>query len=123
MYHDNFEHVISNQLTSAENSISLPNWQWYDGYNDRFAICRPHAARVYTNRINLIADYLGKTGGPLPAERFLAFNLHKEKSRLNFFALRASRVRANGEQVKEDFKLASISKRTKRFLSKYFFDI
>jgi hypothetical protein len=120
MYHDDFTEIINKQLKSSPKSITLPNWQWYGGYNDRFAVCGPVAGSAYTNRINLIPEYLKKTGGPLPAERFLAFNLHKMKLNLDFCNLRASRVRANGEQVKENFKTVSISKRTKRFLSRYF---
>jgi len=120
MYHDDFTEIINKQLKSSPKSITLPNWQWYGGYNDRFAVCGPVAGSAYTNRINLIPEYLKKTGGPLPAERFLAFNLHKMKLNLDFCNLRASRMRANGEQVKENFKTVSISKRTKRFLSRYF---
>lgn len=120
LYHNSFYSVLVDQLKSPSNSLTLPNWQWFGGYNDRFAICRPDAGIVYTNRIDLISEYLQRTGGPLPAERFLRFNLHKNKVALNFCDLTASRVRANGEKVEENFNQISFTKRIKRYFQKYF---
>jgi hypothetical protein len=119
MYYDDFSEVITKQLNSPSNSISIPNWQWYGGYNDRFSVCGPDAGHAYTNRIDLIPEYLKKTGGPLPAERFLRFNLHKKKIVLNFCTITASRIRVNGVIVKENFSEPSFSKLLKRFIQRY----
>jgi hypothetical protein len=100
-------------------SISLPNWQWYGGYNDRFAICGSDSYLGYTNRINLISEYLKKKSGPLPAERFLKYSMHKRNISLKFCTLRASRVRANGLTVAENFNPASLGKRLRRSIQKY----
>ena len=119
-YHDSFASVIDKQLKSSPTKITIPDWQWYGGYNDRFAICGLDAGRIYSNRIDLIPDYLNKTGGPLPAERFLRFNLHKARISVKTCALRASRTRVNGKIIEENFKPASLGKHIKRALLKYF---
>ena len=119
-YYDNFAAVITKQLKFASTKITIPDWQWYGGYNDRFAICGLDAGRIYSNRIDLIPDYLNKTGGPLPAERFLRFNLHKARITVKACSLRASRTRANGKVIEENFKPASLGKHIKRALLKYF---
>jgi hypothetical protein len=120
MYHDNFYQVLKDQLKSPSNSLTIPNWQWFGGYNDRFAVCGPVAGFAYANRKDLIKNYLNKTGGPLPAERFLRFNLHKGRISVKTCSLRASRTRANGTAVDEDFNAASLGKYIKRALTKYF---
>ena len=119
-YQNDFSQVLIDQLKSPSNSLTLPNWQWFGGYNDRFAVCGPAAGYAYTNRKDLIKDYLKRTGGPLPAERFLRFNLHKGNISVKTCSLRASRTRANGIAVEEDFTAAALGKYIKRALTKYF---
>ena len=46
-YHDSFASVIDKQLKSSPTKITIPDWQWYGGYNDRFAICGLDAGRIY----------------------------------------------------------------------------
>ena len=119
-YHDNFAKVIAKHVGSSSTKLTIPDWQWYGGYNDRFAVCGRDAGRIYSNRIELISDYLDKTGGPLPAERFLRFNLHKARISVKACSLRASRTRVNGKIIEENFKPASLGKHIKRALLKYF---
>ena len=119
-YHDSFASVIDKQLKSSPTKITIPDWQWYGGYNDRFAVCGLESGRIYSNRIDLIPEYLNKTGGPLPAERFLRFNLHKAKISVRACSLRASRTRVNGKVIEENFKPASLGKHIKRAVQKYF---
>jgi hypothetical protein len=83
-------------------------------------VCGPVAGYAYANRKDLIKNYLKKTGGPLPAERFLRFILHKGRISVKTCSLRACRTRANGIAVDEDFNAASLGKYIKRALLKYF---
>jgi len=110
MYHDSFYQVIKRNIGHRWLEINVPDWQWYGGINDRFAICGSPAARIYSQRIALIPNYLRDSGGPLPAERFLRYALNQYGVYPRSAALRASRVRSTGEIVKENFKTISIGK-------------
>ena len=120
-YHDSLKTVIYEHTKQPSARISLPIWQWYGGYNDRFAVCGRLSFKSYTNRLDFVATYLHKTGGPLPAERFLKFSLHQQGIQPDAFSLRASRVRANGKIVEENFKPASLMKKLRRKIDFYFF--
>ena len=120
-YHDSLGEAVAKHLQLPADALSLPNWQWYGGYNDRMAICGTSASSVYTNRLNVIPRYLEKTGGPLPAERFLKFCLHDKGILPEEISIRASRVRANGKIVDENFAIASMGKRLRRLLDFYLF--
>ena len=122
-YHDSLGEAISRHLQLPADVLSLPNWQWYGGYNDRIAVCGALAGNVYTNRLNVIPRYLEKTGGPLPAERFLKFCLHDKGILPKEIPIRASRVRANGKVVEENFAIASVGKRLRRLLDFYLFRV
>lgn len=122
-YLDSFYDQINYHLSSSPKKITIPDWQWYGGYNDRFCICGPIAAKIYSNRINVIPDYLSTTGGPLPAERFLRYCLHLNSIFPNWSKLRARRVRSHGYALLENFKSASPRKKLVRrfeFLFKNF---
>ena len=119
LYHDNLKATISAHLRLPPTALSLPNWQWYGGYNDRLAVCGIEACSAYTNRITLIKSYLNKTGGPLPAERFLKFSLHECGIFPHMISARASRVRANGKMVEENFSGVSVGKRLRRIVDFY----
>ena len=120
-YHDSLGKIMSQHLQLLPTALSLPNWQWYGGYNDRMAVCNATACGIYTNRIDLISTYLERTGGPLPAERFLKFCLHEQGILPVTMPVFASRVRANGKVVHENFEKASMGKRLRRVLDFYVF--
>ncbi len=119
-YHDSLGPTIQRHLRSLPTALSLPDWQWYGGYNDRMAVGGSVAYRVCTNRLDMVPSYLQKTGGPLPAERFLKFCLHEQGIRPLPMSVRASRVRANGNVVDENFGKTSIGKRLRRTLDFYY---
>ena len=119
-YQDNFRKVISAQIRRGPKAITIPDWQWYGGYNDRVAICGRDAFKAYTNRIDNIPAYLAKTGGPLPAERFLRFSLHLHGILPVGVPLRARRTRANGYMLLEEFRRASLGKKINRMADNYF---
>ncbi len=118
-YHDSLKEAIATHLELPASALSLPNWQWYGGYNDRLAVCGIVACNIYTNRLDRVRHYLEKTGGPLPAERFLKFCLHEKGILPIKIAVHASRVRANGKIVDENFASASLGKQFRRKIDFY----
>jgi hypothetical protein len=120
-YHDNLENALRKQLTRSARYISVPDWQWYGGVNDRLAIGSTHACHAYANRIDLIPAYLRKTGGPLPAERFLRFSLNSHGLIPVATSITASRVRAAGRTEDENFKPISTSKMLRRYAESFLF--
>ncbi len=120
-YHDSLDNVLRKQIGRRKHYISVPDWQWYGGFNDRLAVGSQYACRAYTSRIKLIPTYLAKTGGPLPAERFLRFSLNTEGIIPVGISVQASRVRASGHIEKENFTTISTSKRLRRFAESWIF--
>ena len=125
MYHDSLSKVISDQLNRADKFISVPNWQWFGGVNDRLAIGSRRSCRAFANRIDLIPNYLSKYNHkrPLPAERFLRFALNEQGIIPVAINVHASRVRANGMVVEENFFPISLSKKIRRRIESYFFSL
>ena len=113
-YHDNLHNEIKKYIRQPKDYISIPNWQWCGGVNDRFAVGSRESCLAYTKRFNLIRSYLEKTGGPLPAERFLRYSLNHYGIIAKPMRVRASRIRSNGEVVEENFSSISKSKYLKR---------
>ncbi len=115
-YRDTIGKYITMHRSLGDNAVIVPNWQWYGGYNDRLAICGSQSYKVYTHRIDNIPVYLNKTGGPLPAERFLKFCLHLNGIQPVAAPIRAHRTRANGYTLLEDFRRPSLGKRLRRLI-------
>jgi hypothetical protein len=122
-YHDSLKKYISDQLRRADCFISVPNWQWFGGVNDRLAIGSRRSCSLYARRIELIPNYLRKYKNkrPLPAERFLRYSLNVFGVIPMPISIRASRARANGRIAKENFKAISLSKKIRRLIESYFF--
>jgi len=114
MYHDSLYGEIAMQINRPKMYISIPNWQWFGGVNDRFAIGSRESCLAYSKRFDFIHPYLEKTGGPLPAERFLRFCLKQQGIIIRPMRVTASRVRSNGNPVEEDFSPISVGKYLKR---------
>lgn len=81
----------------------VPAWQWWHGYNDRFALCGAASFRAYGGRGQLAEEFCRQTGGPLHSERLLRFALRRARCRIRVMATRASRVRVDGTVVPERF--------------------
>lgn len=120
-YHDNLGQAMRQQCSRSARYLSVPDWQWYGGVNDRLAIGSAHACQAYANRIDLIPAYLRKTGGPLPAERFLRFSLNRHGLIPIATHMTASRVRAAGRSELENFKPISTGKRLRRYVESLVF--
>jgi hypothetical protein len=120
LYHDSLYEEIAKQIQQSKIFISIPNWQWFGGVNDRFAIGSRESCRAYTKRFEYIHPYIEKTGGPLPAERFLRFCLNQQGIIPRPMPITASRIRSNGRVVEEDFSPISTGKYLKRTIESIF---
>jgi hypothetical protein len=86
------------------NNIALPSWHSFGGFNDRFALAAPEAARHYANRLDLVAEYCAQN--PLHPESLLAYALEKAAAQLCQLPARATRVRAHGALSPDDFSVS-----------------
>jgi hypothetical protein len=120
LYHDNFGKYLSKIISSKElNIVGLPLWQWHGGYNDRFAIVKgEEAIKAYGSRVNFISRYLDSTGKPLHSEGLLKYVLEKCRIPVLPMEIRATRVRANGEQQDENFSPFTAMTKLQYFLQK-----
>jgi hypothetical protein len=105
-YFDSFERPIARALSRRRPACYLPYWQAFKGYNDRFALVRgAHLARVYGLRAERALDYCSSGTGngsrPLHSESLLRWVLQEERVRP--LAVRAARIRANGETAPREF--------------------
>lgn len=114
-YHDSLLAMCHAQIGHPPRSITLPDWQWFSGANDRFAVADYDGFEAYANRIDQVRHFLADTGKPLHAEQLLFYSLNRAGIRVYLSAARASRVRANGVEVDECFKPVSFKKKLRRF--------
>ncbi len=113
-YHDDFISACRTHASIGQNSITVPDWQWARGMNDRFSICDPHSARAYATRIKYMHKYVDETRKPLNSEEFLWWTLNRFKVKYRLANLRASRIRSNGYSLLENFQQLSLAKRFRR---------
>jgi len=99
LYHDKVPAWVIRSAGAHPNRCFLPHWQWWGGYNDRFAVCGRNAYLHYGTRIDNILNYCSSTNHPLHAERLLRQTLRSRGARLRQLDVRASRVRI-GDVVK-----------------------
>lgn len=126
-YHDNLETPIKQAIARDTPHTVLPYWQQFRGYNDRFAICLgEQPARAYATRIQLAMNFCKEKQVGLHAESLLRYALGSQGIRLHWMSARASRIRFNGEEVKESFdrefgrKVESLTKfHLKKFLDRW----
>ena len=81
----------------------VPDWQWWGGLNDRFAVCGRDIYTAYGNRVEAIFRFCEATGRKLHSERLLKFALLEAGARVCTLPTTASRVRIHGEFVDESF--------------------
>lgn len=81
----------------------LPAWQWWGGYNDRFAICGQDIYRQYGRRIEVSLQFCEQLAMPLHGETFLRYVLSRARASIRITRMRASRVRINSIIKREDF--------------------
>ncbi len=120
-YHDSFVEACRLHGRLQPNSITVPNWQWARGINDRFAICDCHSAEAYASRLRYMHAYVDHTHKPLNSEEFLWWTLNRFKVWVQPARLRASRVRSNGYILLENFRPLSPAKHLRRKLVNYWY--
>jgi hypothetical protein len=104
-YHDSFLLTYKAAIEAATDKrkiIYVPNWQHWDGLNDRFSVAvGTEAIKAYGQRYRAISQYCTETQSCLHSEKLLKYALKSQKVKM--ISLRASRVRSNGDVVKEPF--------------------
>lgn len=95
---------------SGSSAILTPNWGWQP--NDKYAFLTGDLRETYFGRIRKFAEFVD-TDLEFSAESFLKYSL-RESSQAPKIAVRASRVRLNGEIKKENFRLMKFPKQKKR---------
>lgn len=102
-YHDALPSYIFSQPEGRRKNVYIPNWQWFGGLNDRFAVCGRDAYQAYGCRIVEAAEYCRHSGRSLHSERLLKYALSKHAVRTCLLPTRASRVRIGGQFAEESF--------------------
>jgi len=103
LYHQPLGATAIASASRDDRYCRIPDWQWWGGYNDRFAVCGARAASAYGRRAELAIEFSLRTGRPLHAERLLRYALRQGGAAVRLTRMRASRVRMSGRIVDEDF--------------------
>lgn len=108
-YHDSFENGLQLAISTTKPLLILPYWQRHKGgLNDRFAICvGEKAATAYGCRLNLALPFCQKLNMEIHSERLVRYSMTKSGVPTRKLDVRASRVRADGRKVDEDFATQS----------------
>jgi hypothetical protein len=105
-FHTSFGRVIPALTALNKGEALIPFWQhWKGGLNDRFAACKGDLSKsAYASRGDLALEFCKLANSPLQSEQLLQYSMHKNHVKTKSLDITASRVRANGAEVKEDFK-------------------
>ena len=79
-------------VTLNESSISIPNFDHCEGYNDRFAIVHFNECSNYGKRIDEIIEFR-KKHGRIVSEKYVKYIIHKYYKHVNFIDFNFSIVR------------------------------
>lgn len=116
-YHDALPAFVLNACVSQGGAVYIPHWQWWNGLNDRFAVCGRDAYGAYGRRAQLMSSFCIRQRRGLHAERLLRFSMAQAGVSLRTLDMRASRVRLNGQLVEETFSpVHSMGRRENRFV-------
>lgn len=102
-YHDPLPSYVFTHPDARCLNAYIPDWQWWGGLNDRFAICGRDTYQAYGRRIEQIFGFYAATGRKLHSERLLKFALQQVGAKVCLLRSTASRVRINGDYADEDF--------------------
>ena len=105
LMHTSFSKSIVSIRNLRDDRILLPFWQnWKGGLNDRFAFCKgERAKKAYACRGRHALEFCQRTGGALQSEQLLRYSVMRYGVKTQDLSATASRVRADGRIVKEDF--------------------
>jgi len=101
-YHDSLSGVLAKAARSKRPTVFIPHWQSCGGLNDRFAVVAgERAVAAYGRRFLRVLEYCHTQGTAIQSERFLLECLRDID--VKPMSVRASRVRATGIRVNENF--------------------
>jgi len=105
---DNFFHsalpgYIFAHPEARKHNAYIPDWQWWGGLNDRFAVCGRDTYVAYGKRVERIFDFCKATGRKLHSERLLKYALQQVDAKICTLPTQASRVRITGAFAEESF--------------------
>ncbi|EIK96959.1 hypothetical protein PMM47T1_09876 [Pseudomonas sp. M47T1] len=103
LYHTPLPAYVFKRAQARRLNVYIPEWQWWGGLNDRFAICGRDAYRAYGKRIEQIFQFCEATGRKLHSERLLKWVLQQAGTKVCTMDTTASRVRITGEFAEESF--------------------
>lgn len=103
VYHDTFPAGLFTACAQNPRRCYVPDWEWYLGFNDRFAVCGREAYEAYGLRINRAVESCQVSGRPLEGEHLLHHALHASRLSIRTTDVRASRTRLGGKTVEENF--------------------
>ncbi len=114
-YHDSLGDMLDCGLRARRDTVFLPDWGAWHGYNDRFALAvGRRAIAAYGQRAELALRFCRATGRPLHAERMLRMRLDEAGVAVRLRPERASRVRLDGQVAEETFEPFAAMKRRHR---------
>lgn len=115
LYHDPLPGYVFAKPEMRRRNVYIPNWQWWGGLNDRFAICGKESFWAYGCRIEDMLAFCDSSGRPVHSERLLKFALQRHGARVCLMDTTASRVRIDGKFADEPFSSKrSMGKRENR---------
>jgi hypothetical protein len=103
LYHDPLPLAILRHAARHPLACAIPDWQWWSGRNDRFAVCGGGIYRAYGMRLESALAYCRQGPRPLAPETLLRFVLLENGAEVLGMPFRATRVRLQGKMVQEDF--------------------
>ena len=107
---------IKSMMLFVNNFSFISAWSWYNGYNDRFFFTNSQGAEIFSNRMINLEGFLHKFNY-IQGEELLKFSLKSKKIKLLVLPTRTTRVRSNGQLVKEDNLIWNL------FYTKNFFEL
>ncbi|MBH3406479.1 hypothetical protein I5P86_15575 [Pseudomonas glycinae] len=102
-FHNPLPAYVFNHPEARRHSAYIPDWQWWGGLNDRFAICGRDTYVAYGKRIERIFQFCKATGRKLHSERLLKYAIQKAGAKVCTLPTQASRVRITGAFAEESF--------------------
>ncbi len=103
LYHDPWPLAIIRHAARHPLACAIPDWQWWSGRNDRFAICGRGIYATYGRRLERGLAYCQQGPRPLAPETLLRFVLLESKAEVLGMPVRATRVRLQGRLEFEEF--------------------
>ena len=105
MYIDSLEADIKRAVVNlASDSVYIPFWHGFGGYNNRFSICLGmNAIEAYGRRIEVVHNFINENQKPLHSESLLHYALSRQAIKIFFMSVRAKRVRLGGVIKDESF--------------------